>query len=564
MPQIQTIYCQIEDDLRKVSKMLEDTDTLEIALVFPKRSYFFGDSINLRLLKKHADILGKKVVIVTADERGQVYAKDAGFTLRPIQSQGFSGQKGGDIRATRPATVSTVSAGHSTSQPAPKRETANFKKTVQPIQQSHKVVRQRPVPEKLRSMPVPKVQVQDTFFPDVSGVTELLSKKRTAEKNRSGFSRLLVFGALVGVIVSVFVGYPSAQAQVVPTTEVVKRSFEINLLSKDKNSPDSSQLALESQLIDRTLEVSGKFEIDGKREVGSKARGKVKVLNLSGLPLSLRAVTTTLVLGDKKYSLVSDLNAIPALPASKATDQTAGFEAEIVAQEAGTAFNVPTGTRMEISNQVFGSKPNVLFARTSTEVTGGNSRFVSVITSTDSTKIREKLTSKAISDLQEEFEKKGLEVPKEAGRVEVVEFKLDQPEGTETPTVGANLKVRIVTVAFDGSKLLALLRARLERGAITGKKMQDISLDLVTYNMLSLPDDKGNGRFSAEYTSRLIQDIDLNAVRKSLVFGSPKSAEDKIRAVDGVEAVQVKIEPSWVPFVPILSKRISVTMVESL
>src|SRR5436190_23477409 len=79
---IPSIYINLEDDVSRITTRLKHNPAKQVILVCPKRCFLFNDSINLRLLKKQTDLLGKEVFILTMDERGQLYAKEAGFALK--------------------------------------------------------------------------------------------------------------------------------------------------------------------------------------------------------------------------------------------------------------------------------------------------------------------------------------------------------------------------------------------------------------------------------------------------------------------------------------------------
>src|SRR3990167_6766132 len=96
---IRSIYLNLEDDIPKITARLKRERADEVVLVFPKKSFIFSDSINLRLLKKQVDLLGKKVHILTMDEMGQAYAKEAGFNLKFLPRARPAGGGFGDIRS---------------------------------------------------------------------------------------------------------------------------------------------------------------------------------------------------------------------------------------------------------------------------------------------------------------------------------------------------------------------------------------------------------------------------------------------------------------------------------
>lgn len=550
-----TIYCQIEDDLRKVTKALEDAEVNEVVLVFPKRSYIFGDSLNLRLLKKHADILGKTVSVMTADERGQVYARDAGFNLRPHTAGVNRANRNTDIRAgfkesVVPAPKQPAVTAHVPKPAVKKVPTASAESKSAPAKL--KAVPARPV-----LMEVPKVSVQDTVFPDVSGVTELLTNRRKQVHGRSLALSWVFASLLVGVVAGSAVAFPSMAIVVTPKSESLERTFEVSL--RQEAVPDNSQqLALQSQVIDRNLEAGGRFAVEGKSEMGSKARGKVKIVNISGLPLTLKAATTTLSANGKKYKLSADQVLIPAVTSQQAADTNSGTEVEVVAEEGGQASNLAIGTRLEIANQVFGSRPAVLFARSSSEITGGNSRFVSIVTEQDAEKAKDSLTKKVLTDLQKEFEKKGIDVPTSAARVEVTDFKTDQVVGAEVSSMNATLKARVVTIGFPSDKLLTLLRQRMEKNVSMGKKLQEKNLDSLEYNMQGLPDEKGNGKLLVLYKSRMIFEMTQNEAVSALGSGKVAVAVDKVRGNEKVQDISYKMSPSWWPYVPFLTRRVSI------
>jgi hypothetical protein len=128
-----SIYVNLEDDIAKIGARLKKESADEVILVIPKKSQIFSDSINLRLLKKQADVLGKTVSIMTMDEIGQMYAKEAGLDLRFLpHTETAKGPS--DIRRlvrdkskTAISTTRSSRVGATSTRTAPTRKTAERK-----------------------------------------------------------------------------------------------------------------------------------------------------------------------------------------------------------------------------------------------------------------------------------------------------------------------------------------------------------------------------------------------------------------------------------------------------
>ena len=66
----QTFYIDVDEEISSVIDRLNKSMSIESYFVVPKRALFFQSIVNLKILKREADKVGKIVVIVTQDEVG--------------------------------------------------------------------------------------------------------------------------------------------------------------------------------------------------------------------------------------------------------------------------------------------------------------------------------------------------------------------------------------------------------------------------------------------------------------------------------------------------------------
>ncbi|HEX3099675.1 MAG TPA: hypothetical protein VHQ41_01740, partial [Patescibacteria group bacterium] len=459
-----TIYLNLEDDVAKIINSLKREKTAEAVLVFPKKSFIFSDSINLRLLKKQVDMLGKKVSILTMDERGQMYAQEAGFELKRLpaksQSNSFS-----DIRprTTRvPATLSSPAP----MPPAPVAASPRAVTTLPKLQRK-KIIRTVETPERIAPARVattaaaamaptvprrPNVNAStETRFASVRNKDNVFippDSKVTKPKHRKSY-RAYVVGfisiALVVVLLLVLVVLPSASIIVYAKSQTVARDIDI-IADVKAQTADSSKLSVPAVAVDENQTIADTFQTNGKKELGSKAEGRVALYNLTGSPMALKAATTTLKVGDKTYSFKQDQPTVKAL--TSASNDSNATVADIIASEGGEAYNVPAGTRVEISNQAFGSQPQRLYAKTVTQVIGGNSRFISAISKDDLDNAQKELTKRVVDGINANLAGSNKKLVEGAYNVSVTAFTADKAVDTEAQSFSAQLQVSITGLAF--------------------------------------------------------------------------------------------------------------------
>lgn len=76
----QTMYIDADDEISLVVERLEEIESPKVCIVAPKRALLLQSLVNLRLLMREAQRLGKEVSLVTQDEAGRALAEKVGFT----------------------------------------------------------------------------------------------------------------------------------------------------------------------------------------------------------------------------------------------------------------------------------------------------------------------------------------------------------------------------------------------------------------------------------------------------------------------------------------------------
>jgi hypothetical protein len=590
-----TIYLHPEDDIAKIAQRLQEIIEPEVLLVFPKKSYLFSDSINLRLLKKQVDILKKKVFIFTMDETGQQYSKDAGFELKQLETSSASGldvkrpsmrKKPVDVTSPKEAPVPAVKI------PEPKKNTPSKIKTTEKV----KVISTAPKPsylpkpvkiepenttlskirpQKLEKPPVIAEKSADYFASNVNDNKKLSELSSSPSKNNmfgetlhqydNGGSniakpksiRLAIFSFIALVLITVVVlgvfVLPKADIVIHAKRKPLIKDIEVGL-ARTITAPDSAKLVMPAMELNQTLKGVKSFSSSGKKEVGSKSEGKVFIYNLTGKPLNLKASTTTLSIGGKNYFFTEDQSLLKPTSQNEETTNIA----TIVAEQGGEDYNAPAGTRLEITNKVFGGKPQLLYAKTQSELVGGNSRFVSYITETDISKAKEDLKSQLISQLREELKQKQQILVDNSFKTEDVEFSSDKLANTESPTFEVSSVFKLYGLVFSEEQLKDMIRSRLSETLSETEFLADPGTDLVSYRIKNADLETKVASLIVHYESAAIGKVDGASLTQEILGKSKEEAGSLLLSHDEIEKVDFTIAPGWQSSIPRFTRNVTI------
>jgi hypothetical protein len=115
----QMLYIDIDEEMIAVIGRLRKSPARENALVAPKRALILQSIVNLRLLRREAEKLGKNVVLVTQDEQGRALAGKAGLEVQSSVEE----DKGAEIPEEVPV-VAAPPRPEPVPEPDPKKERA--------------------------------------------------------------------------------------------------------------------------------------------------------------------------------------------------------------------------------------------------------------------------------------------------------------------------------------------------------------------------------------------------------------------------------------------------------
>lgn len=557
-----SIYINLEDDVSAIATRIKREKSRQVVLVCPKRCFLFSDPINLKLLKKQADLWEKEVFILTMDEKGQGYAKAAGFGLRDLPKPGQS-RTISDIKRPFPAVAAE-----------PKLEQVSqnvLTNTVREIKNIAKVFSKPKI--EAPSVASPEVQTvssahsaaEDVFHESVSavsdepvtsaheavypaGLQEVFQEEKQNKKNQKVLMALVAATLLV-ILAVVFVVLPKATIAIFPKTVPITRDMDISM-STNVAGPDTARLVLPAVKISEAREVSDKFESQGKKEVGSKARGMVRIYNFTRQPINLKAGTTVLTAGSKSYVLSEDVSLLkPTLYKDSRTKEidpaSLAEPVEVTAVEGGESSNLPAGTRMEITNQVFGSRPQLLYAKTEVAVAGGVSRYLSVLSQEDLVSSQNSLKERLMASLRSDLAAKDLVLLEKAYIMEGVEYVSSKPVGTESPTFTATFKARVNGLAFRRQELESLVYDRVNQTVAPNRKLEASSGEENNYEVKNFDISNELAVVSVHFEGQEVYNVEVDGLAKQLAGKTETQVHEILNSKTEIERIDVTLAPSW-------------------
>ncbi len=563
---IPSVYINLEDDVSKIVSRFKHNSAKQAILVCPKRCFLFNDSINLRLLKKQMDLMGKEIFILTMDERGQLYAKEAGFGLKFLP-KGRNENAMSDIKTFSRSKQQEVDKS-SESNPIINAisEIKHIAKKIAPITFTSALVNENPEPEKkIITKPIPKVKVVDSFFPEE--LEEIYKPQKKSKFSAQKIITAVVSVALITILLVVFVILPKATVVVYAKTEPITRDMEISI-STNIATPDPSKLVMPAVKFDETITLTDKFNSQGKKQVGNKASGSIKIYNFTKLPLNLKASTTTLTVGSKTYVLTNDISGIRVTSYSNAKTKevnlsTLGDAVEIQATDGGENYNLPAGTRVEITNQVFGSKPELLYGKTDTEITGGTTRYLSLISQDDISNAKASLEQKALMQIREKLKTSDLVIPEKSYVLEVSQFTTDNAVGAQAPSFQATIQVKISGIAYKQGDIKTVISSRIKQTLATNKTLREKTPDSTSVKVKNYDPINQLASLAVHFEGQAVYDLDLSSVEGELVGKSQNEVYEILRSKAEIDKVEITVAPSWQKNFPLFSNKINLSIAKN-
>ncbi|MFZ6015340.1 MAG: hypothetical protein ACOYUZ_03210 [Patescibacteria group bacterium] len=323
-------------------------------------------------------------------------------------------------------------------------------------------------------------------------------------------------------------------------------------------APSPMQNQIQGRVVNGSFAEAKEFTVEVKEVADVVARepsittGKVKIINNYSKDQPL-VVKTRLHTADKKQFRIQDSVVVPA---------GGSVEVTAVSDEAGFQYEIPVKTKLTIPGLWDGLQDKI-YAESLTAFSGGGipKGPVRIVTADAVTGAYDELYGIALEKAKQTLILEAGADPAWESVFLVTEAKKQSNAavGEEADSFLAQVKLDVTAVFFPKDDVVALVQTRLQEKMPQGYTLGDVDMAQITFRLEGADETRGVATLavSAEANSQLTESSP--ALKKDGIVGLP--LDEVIRkwsAIDGVQEVDVILEPSWVHRLPSMKDKISV------
>lgn len=563
-----TYQVKENESLIDVLDFLKETPYPRVFIEVSSEIEFFKNSLNLKLLKKECESLGKEIVFITRDLELQRLFEESGFEIEPgfysenIEAQENIFQKhSGELQNYSPKIFDII---------PPKGETIPFEREIK-FPPKKEIIEEEIFPE------IPEEQILKDFEEEPSTgrvEPEFLKEKKPILEPKPRFpipdfkklpkfkkptlpkfglqSLIFVFTgfALVVAGLSFYLILPKAKVVITPRSE--KITYELTLTSDVGISQiDPVGYKIPGEILSYEESFSMDFLSSGKEVREERARGIITVYNsYSSSPQTL-VETTRFISQDGKLFRTAKTVVIPGAEVEDGKIVPSSIDVEVVAAEIGEDYNVGPST-FAIPGFKGTPKYTAFYGKSTSSMSGGFKGEVAVITEEDFKKAEEELNNKISIKLNEELEKKlpkNLTLLEKAQKQEVLEMEADKNVGDIGEKFTLKAKARKEAFLFNkndiGIIINQLLASQLgeKKHILEGKqdlRYQEVSADFKNKAM----------KLVMEADEWIVYDIDKDYIKENLAGQKEVEVRRFLGSLEEVADAKITLSPFWASKLP--------------
>lgn len=539
--QKEVIYIDVEDDITAIIGKVKAAKQHIVALVPPKRIGAIQSAVNLKLVHRAAEQADKRLVIISNNAALMALAGSVGIPVaKNLQSKPELAEvpvlevdDGDDVIDGSAALGAEAVAGETVPDVDESSAAVPAKKATTPTESSAASLGAAATAATAAGKDKPKIPNFDTF----------------RKKLFIGIAAALL---LVGFLVWAIVFAP--HATIVVTARTADLALNSNVTLGASLPTDLKTGTIKAEVKTTKKDVSLPFTATGKKDVGEKASGTVKLSKLAQIDTVIPAGTqVTHTSSGLVYTTAADVT-IPASQPCFPTYCAQSVSVTIAAVESGTKYNGASGAAT-----VSGATATITSA-----TTGGTDKVATVVQQSDIDQVSGNVLKSGEADAAK------ADLKKQFGDSYIVldnTFKSDTSGVKPSPAVDAEAtdgkgtlagSVTFSIVGIAKSEASIYLDAYFAQ-QIDGKSDQKIyanGLDKISFTNIAAKDANYTANISAN--GKVGPKIDETAIKEYAKGKNFGDIQSHIEAISGVDSVDVKFSPFWVSSTPNDTKRITI------
>ncbi len=597
----QTIYIDVDEEITGILDRVRQEQAVELFLVVPKGAMLVNSIINLKLLKKEAEKMGKSITIVAPnDKRSKNIIERSG-----IKVELYNEQSAKQLLNSVPSQTSVDQNVKQASEEAVQETKQELDKSnvnlgsnsffgisgqQQLIQNNndiglikHKIHNKSLTEEDKVYSPRlnnPEIRNQEqtieekeaSYFnsPSVGNNTVDNSPEHSSKKRRFKFNFLLLGGValvviLLGVISWFFFNYPKLELVIHPLEQKIDQ--EIKFTAEDGvEKIDFDKQIIPGKYLEMSVDKTMEFESTGSKIIDKNAgvaKGKVTIYNyFSESPQTLVKTTRVLSKKDKKLFRLSKTVTVPGMK----DDEPGKITVAVYADKPGEDFNIGPD---EFTIEGFKSKPEKykkFKVKSETKMTGGllsdNAQERRVVTKTDLDKARKETIDALDKSIIQEINKRlspGQETVMDSISKEVVSSKSSYPEGATTDKFSYTVTYKVKLIAFNKRDAHAIAEA------IAKEKLPenyDIDSDFRVDTKRGILDvDKKSLTVYADISGIAWAKINKNKLKEAIVGMDTETTRQALNKKAGIKSAEIRPSPTWLKKSPKKMDKINIKVI---
>ncbi len=539
-----TVYIDVDEEITGIVSKVQNSKKNIVALVLPKRATVLQSIVNMKLLKRASDQNDKQVVLITSEARLLPLAGAAKLFVAPNLT-------------SKPYIPPSPAPSELSPSAEPENVAIDPKTPVSEVAPDAKYADDEPL------------QIDNTTpkAKEAKSASAAKSAKKGKKQKIPNFNNFRKKAIATALIIALLIGgviYGLAfapKAKIILKTQAKELPVQFDFIA----DPGTDEFDQENKIVpalSKSVEKndSEKVQTTGEKDLGKKATGTITLRNCGKTSAGARTIPAgsgvssggNTFITQQSVTLPASIYSEPPTSACITPEKTVS----VVAEEAGDQYN------LSARDYTVTSSPDV--RATGSDMSGGSSKKVKIVSQKDIDTAKERLTSKQNSvqdELKKQFEDEGFVAVGATFKASAANYNPSpgvNSEATEV-TVSVTTKYTMLGVKKDDLHKLVEEQVKQDEGAKQQTVLND-GIDKADFKLAEGMNKTSADQVGLSFSSTVVvgPDINQDELKAKLAGKKKNESQELLKSQPGVLDPSVELSPFWVSSIPGKASRVTI------